>query len=108
MSLRSPFDKLRALSRAERQCGYTVSPSTLIVWRPLVRHPAWRRVTAVPVPQGGEFLAQPRQLLAQLEHRLVLLADMPLQVDVALLEQGDAFRLIHAADDADCPAADKP
>lgn len=59
--------------------------------------------------KGSEFLLQPRQLLGQLEHGLVLLGLVPLQVCVALFEAREAFGcgVVHGngRDNADCRGA---
>ena len=44
-----------------------------------------------PLAQTFQLAAQPRQLIAELQHRLVLLGHVPLQVGDLLLERSKAF-----------------
>lgn len=76
--------------------------------RPFVRLFAGFRPARGAGPQHRDFLAQFRHLVRQLQHGLVLLGLMALQVGIALFQPRQSFRLIHAGNNADCPVTDKP
>lgn len=64
--------------------------------RPLVRRFTFFRSAAPLCPQGREFLPELGQFIGQLEHDLVLLGAVPLEVGITFLETGQAFNVTHA------------